>query len=143
MLTLPNPTLRTLTALVATLVLAACATQGGGTADHRLHHPGPAAPSTEAGAPRPGGDTMTGAQSGSEMMGRGTMGGQSGGGATGAGADGQSNQRAMDMNAMCVTYRDMQNASIEQRRAMMDQQMKGMSPEMRQQHMEMMRQQCK
>ena len=31
----------------------------------------------------------------------------------------------------------------QERQAMMDQQMKGMTPQVRQQHMEMMRQQCK
>jgi hypothetical protein len=55
---------------------------------------------------------------------------------------GQMQPQGMDMNQMCSMYRNMQNAPMEQRQSMMDQQMKGMSPEMREHHMEMMRQQC-
>ena len=49
----------------------------------------------------------------------------------------------MDKDAMCAMYRNMQNASTdEQRHEMMERNMQGMSPEMRQQHMEMMQRQC-
>jgi hypothetical protein len=49
----------------------------------------------------------------------------------------------MNKDAMCAMYRDMQNAPNDQaRQAIMDRQMQGMSPEMRQRHMDMMRQQC-
>lgn len=49
----------------------------------------------------------------------------------------------MNKDAMCAMYRSMQNAPTEQdRQAMMERNMQGMSPEMRQRHMEMMRQQC-
>jgi hypothetical protein len=49
----------------------------------------------------------------------------------------------MDKEAMCAMYRNMRDAPTEQaRQAMMDRNMQGMPPEMRQQHMEMMRQQC-
>jgi hypothetical protein len=49
----------------------------------------------------------------------------------------------MDKETMCSMYRSMRDAPNDQaRQAMMDRQMKGMSREMRQQHMEMMRQQC-
>lgn len=67
-----------------------------------------------------------------------SMGGQSSGSTIAAGQMGH-----MDMDAMCDTHRKMQTASPEQRQAMMDQQMKGMSPEMRLRHMEMMQQHCK
>jgi hypothetical protein len=40
------------------------------------------------------------------------------------------------MDAMCEMHREMQAAFPEQRQAMLDQQMKGMSPEMLQRHME-------
>lgn len=44
---------------------------------------------------------------------------------------------------MCDRFRSMRDAPDAQaREAMMDRQMQGMSPEMRQQHMEMMRQRC-
>lgn len=101
--------------LVTTSALAGCSTSGG---------------SPDKGTALP--------DQGSQMM----MGGpQSGTGSTGAAGSMGTGQ--MDMSAMCQMYRNMQNASPEQRQAMLDQQMKGMSPEMRQQHMEMMRQHCK
>jgi hypothetical protein len=115
MLIILNSSIRMLAALATTLIVGACTTPGGATTDHGAYHPGQASPSDEAGAPRPGG----------AMMG------------------GQSGSREMDMNAMCAAHRRMHNAPPEQRQAMMDQYMKGMSPEMRQQHMEMMQQKCK
>jgi hypothetical protein len=95
-------------------MLAACTTPED-AAGHGAHHP-------DQGAGRP-------MQPGGPMA----MGGPS---------PGQMAPRGMDMNQMCTMYRNMQSAPTEQRQAMLDQQMKGMSPEMRQQHMEMMRQQC-
>lgn len=51
--------------------------------------------------------------------------------------------KRMDKDAMCAMYRTMRDAPNEQARmAMMDRNMQGMSAEMRDQHMEMMRQQC-
>ena len=56
---------------------------------------------------------------------------------------GEMHQHPMDKDAMCAMYRNMQNASTdEQRHEMMERNMQGMSPEMRQQHMEMMQRQC-
>jgi hypothetical protein len=50
----------------------------------------------------------------------------------------------MDMKAMCDMHEKMMNAKTpEERRAMMDERMKNMSPEMMQKHMEMMQEQCK
>jgi hypothetical protein len=152
--------IRCLVSLLATVALTACTTPGG-TTDHGAHHPGQSAAS--AAGPgcgmmtggQPGGGTM-GGQTGCGMMGGqtggGMMGGQTGGGMmggqTGAGmmggtAAGKMGPGGMDTNQMCAMYRSIQNAPADQRQAMMDQHMKGMSAEMRQQHMEMMRQQCK
>jgi hypothetical protein len=112
-----------LAAILAAVTLAACTTPGDATG-HTTHHPDQAAVSPA----QPGGMTM---------------GGQSGTGMTAGTSTSQMKPEGMDMNQMCAMYRNMQNTPMEQRQAMLDQQMKGMSPEMRQQHMEMMRQQCK
>lgn len=114
---------RILAALVAAVALGACATPEGGT-DNVVHHADQEARCAVAGP----------APSGCGTMGSGMMGGTGSGGPMMAGK--------MDKNAMCAMYREMHNAPPQQRQSMMDQQMKGMSPEMRQQHMEMMRQQC-
>jgi hypothetical protein len=126
---------RSLIALLAATALSAC-TAPGDTTDHGAHHPDQAAGATTS--PAPSGNGMTGGQSGGGMMG-----GQSGSGMMGGTATGQMGPGGMDMNQMCAMYRNMQSVPADQRPAMMDQQMKGMSPEMRQQHLEMMRQQCK
>jgi len=47
-----------------------------------------------------------------------------------------------DMRRMCRLHQDMQQASPAQGQAMMEQQMKGMSPDMRRRQMEMMQQHC-
>lgn len=50
----------------------------------------------------------------------------------------------MNMMAMCDTHRRMMGATTpEERKAMMDERMKNMSPEMMQKHMDMMQQRCK
>lgn len=50
----------------------------------------------------------------------------------------------MDMKAMCDMYQKMMSAKTpEERRAMMNERMKNMSPEMMQKHMDMMQAQCK
>jgi hypothetical protein len=50
----------------------------------------------------------------------------------------------MDMKAMCDMHDRMMAAKTpEERRAMMDEHMKNMSPEMVQKHMQMMQEQCK
>ena len=56
---------------------------------------------------------------------------------------GQMGQGGMDMQRMCAMHRDIQTAPEGQRQAMMERHMQQMSPEMRQRHMEMMRQHCK
>lgn len=125
---------RVLVGLMA-LGLAACATPGG-DGSHSQHHAGRSAnmmPPGPSGAPP--------AQQG--MM-SGPMGSQGGSGMMGAGAAGAPGEmQHMDKASMCAMYRGMQNAPNEQaRQAMMDQHMQGMSPEMRQRHIDMMRQQC-
>lgn len=111
-----------LAALAAVAALAGCASPG----DHERHH-------------ADGADSATTATGGT--MSAGTTGSAAGCGMMTdcAAAQGQ----PMNKDAMCAMYRDMQNAPNDQaRQAMMDRQMQGMSPEMRQRHMDMMRQQC-
>ena len=58
-------------------------------------------------------------------------------------AAGPAGMHRMDKDAMCAMYRKMQNAPTdEERHEMMERYMQNMSPEMRQQHMEMMQRQC-
>jgi hypothetical protein len=111
-----------LAALAAVAALAGCASAG----DHDRHR-------------MDGSDSATTATGGT--MSAGTTGSAAGCGMMTdcAAAQGQT----MDKDAMCAMYRDMQNAPNDQaRQAMMDRRMQGMSPEMRQRHMDMMRQQC-
>lgn len=50
----------------------------------------------------------------------------------------------MDMNVRCQVHRDMMSARTQQeRRAMMERHMKGMSPDMMQKHLDMMQEKCK
>jgi hypothetical protein len=114
--------IRIIAALLAAVALAACTTPDAttGHADHADQARG------------------TAMQAGSGMAG-----GQSGAGMAGGTSNSQMKPEGMDMSQMCAMHRNMMSMPMEQRQAMMDQQMKGMSPEMRQQHMEMMRQQCK
>lgn len=72
----------------------------------------------------------------------GMSGGQSGAATMSGAPSGQMKPGQMDMDAMCAMHRDMQKMPPEQHRAMMDEKMKGMTPEMREQHMEMMRRHC-
>jgi hypothetical protein len=136
--------------LVVTASLIGCATPSGDQGqDQDQHHPGQSAgtsaPDSSGGAAAQGGmagGAMTGSQAGCGMMGGSTTGAQAGcgmmGGNKAAGAMPQ-----MDKEAMCAMYRGMRDAPTDQaRQAMMDRNMRGMSPEMRQQHMDMMRQQC-
>jgi hypothetical protein len=68
--------------------------------------------------------------------------GGSAGGASGASAGGASSSSA-DMQAMCALQQRLQAARSEQeRQAILDQAMPGMTPDLRQQHLEMLRQQC-
>lgn len=115
-----NAFMRALAALSAGMALAACTMPREAPA-HAAHHPGQA-----AGAPAPA-----------------SMGGGQSGAAT-AGAPASADRPAsMDMQRMCQMHQDMHKAPAGERQAMMEQRMKGMSPEMRQQHMDMMQQHCK
>ena len=121
--------------LAAAAALAGCAanqTQPKTGDEHKEHHPAGAA------AQPSGGMGMMG-QGGGGQMG---MMGQRGAGQMGM--MGQDGTGQMDMKSMCEMHGRMKNARTpEERGAMMDERMKGMSPEMRQRHMEMMQQQCK
>lgn len=136
MLSTTIPSLRIFAALTALASLVACATPGADQ-DHEQHHPaqsaGTTAPASTGGSAAQGGmagGAMTGSQAGCGMMG-------------GSMAGGQTGCAHMDKESMCAMYRNMRDAPNEQaRQAMMDRQMHGMSPEMRQRHMDMMRQQC-
>lgn len=122
MLIKPIPSIHILAGLVAAASLVACANPSGGQ-DHGEHH---AAQSENAAAPG-----SSGASSGQGGMMGGTQ------------AAGPGGMQHMDKEKMCEMYRSMRDAPNEQaRQEMMDSQMQGMSPDMRQQHMEMMRQQC-
>lgn len=71
------------------------------------------------------------------------MSGSGGGGMMGGASGGHMRMGPMDKDAMCAMYKQMQSARTpEERRAMMNERMPGMSPEMQQQHMLMMQQQC-
>jgi hypothetical protein len=138
--------------LVMTASLAGCATPSGDQdqdQDHGQHHPGQSAstsaPDSSGGASAQGGmagSAMTGSQAGCGMMGGSATGSQAGCGMMG-GSKAAGGVNPMDKEAMCAMYRNMRDAPTEQaRQAMMDRNMQGMSSETRQQHMEMMRQQC-
>lgn len=130
--------LRILASLAVTAGLLACATPAADQ-DHAKHHP---AQSAHMAAPDSLGGTAAQGGMGSGAM----MSSQSGCGMVGGNATGNQagcEMQHMDKDAMCAMYRSMRDAPTEQaRQAMMDQNMKAMSPRMRQQHMEMMRQQC-
>lgn len=134
---LPNPSIRRiLTGLVAAS-LVACAAPADDQR-HTQHHPGQAenatAPATSATSAAQGGGMM-----GGTMMGSGSGCAMMGGGKT----DGACSMQNMNKDEMCAMYRGMRDAQNEQaRQALMERHMQGVSPQMRQQHMEMMRQQC-
>lgn len=103
-------------------LLAGCASQGGPNPksgnEHSAHHPGTTGAVSSPAKPSPQSNAIPGAQGG--MMGM------------------------MDMTSMCDMHRNMMSAkSPAERDAMMDQNMKSMSPETRRQHMEMMQSKCK
>lgn len=114
---------RVLHALVITLVLSACAAQGEAGGGHAGHHrQGTAAARGPDGAP------MMGGHSGETM---------------GVGTGGPSGSRQTDMRAMCADHDQKSTTPAGQHGAMAGQPMQNMSPEMRERHMEMMRQHCK
>ena len=119
---------RLLAALAMVGALGACAAPGPGS-DTAANSP----PQQADRMPESAASTAT-APSAGATMGGGTMGSMQSGGPMMSGQ--------VDKNATCRMYRNMQNATEEQRQAMMDQQMQGMSPEMRQRHMQMMQQHC-
>lgn len=74
----------------------------------------------------------------------GPYGSSMGGGMMSGSSGGQMGTMQSDKRSMCEMYGQMTHArSPEERAAMMDERMKGMSPEMKQQQMQMMEQQCK
>ncbi len=102
-------------ALLAAATIAACATPGdaNGPADHHRHHRG-GTMSHDA--------TMAGVHAGS--------------GTPGATMEG------MDRERLCRMHRAIQDAPPDERESIREQQMKGMSPAMRQQLIDMMLRQC-
>lgn len=107
--------LRGLAALLAAAVLGACSAPGATTG-------------REAAVTMPASGRMADMPAGSGMSG-----GMTPGAATAQG---------MDMGRMCAMHREIQNAPAGQRHAVMERHMQQMSPEMRQRHMDMMRQHC-
>jgi len=144
-----NTMILSILTVLAAASLAGCASPSDEQRDG-MHHMGQSTNATPSGSSGPssqGGSaagTMAASQGGCGMMGAGTSGSGSDCGMMGDSKAG--NPGAMprtDKDAMCAMYRGMRDAPTEQaRQAMMDRQMQGMSPEMRQRHMEMMRQQC-
>jgi hypothetical protein len=144
MLTKPIPSTHFLLGLLAAASLAACA--GPRVDDQHQHHAGQSAAGSSGMSAQGGtmGGAMTGKHTGCGMMGAATAANQSGcpmmGGSEAASTGAM---QATDKGALCSMYRGMRDAPDDQaRQAMMDRLMPGMSPEMRQRHMEMMRQQC-
>jgi hypothetical protein len=144
------PAIQMIAALAMTAGLVGCATPSDGQAqNHGRHHPDQSANTTmsdsSAGTSAQGGmasGAMTGSQAGCGMMGGSMTAGQTGCGMM-EGRKAAGGMQRMDEESMCAMYRNMRDAPTDQaRQAMMDRNMQGMSPEMRQQHMEMMRQQC-
>ena len=124
--------------LIAAAALTGCATSQD---EHRQHHPEAAAAGWPADMGRGGSTGMMGG-AGPDGQ-RGMMGGGADGqkGMMGSGA-GQMGM--MDKKSMCeMREKMMSSKSPAERTAMMDDRMKSMSPEERQKHMEMMKQQCK
>lgn len=127
---------RRLAGLVAAASLVACANPGAGP-EHEQHHarqsanaPGVGASGSSATQGGTAGGAMMGSHADCAMRDTGT-GGCAGG------------MRHTDKEAMCAQYRGMRDAPNEQaRQAMMDGQMRNMSPEMRLRHMEIMRRHC-
>lgn len=115
-----HTSLRFLAALLAAAGMSACTAPAGDNI-HAYHHPG----QTAGSAGRPSADMTMGSSTGA------------------ATASGQMDQGGMDMQRMCAMHRDIQAAPEGQRQAVMERHMQQMSPEMRQRHMEMMRQHCK
>ena len=129
--------------LVAVLIAAAALAGCAAGQEERMQHRPEAASATSPGGMGQGGST---GQMG--MMGGAGPDGQKGmmGGADGQkgmmGAGGQMGM--MDKKSMCEMHDKMMSAKTPaERTAIMDDHMKNMSPEARQKHMEMMKQQCK
>lgn len=132
------PSIRHLAGLIAAASLLACAAPPGGQ-DQAQEQSGQSASTTAEGASGSSyaqggiaGTAATGSHAGCGMAGDSAAGMQTG-----------CAMQPMNRESMCTMYRSMREAPNEQaRRAIMDQRMQGMSPEMRQRHLEMMQQQC-
>ena len=113
--------------------------------EHKQHHPEAAAQESSGSMGRGGSTGQMGMMGGAGPDGqRGMMGGGADGqkGMMGGGAGGQMGM--MDKKSMCEMHDKMMTAKTPaERTAVMDDRMKNMSPEERQKHMEMMKQQCK
>lgn len=129
------PSIPVLGALLITASLAACANPPGDQ-DRGQQHPAQAAPTT---VPNP-----TGTSAQSSMLGGPMKEGHAGCGMMDACREARpGGMPHMDKESMCALYRSMRDAPTgRERQAMMERNMQGMPPEMRERHMEMMRQQC-
>ena len=142
--------------LVAVLIAAAALTGcAAGQEEHMQHRPDAASATSPGGMGRGGSTGQMGMMGGAGpdgqkgMMGgadgqKGMMGGGAAGqkGMMGSGAGGQMGM--MDKKSMCEMHDKMMSAKTPaERTAMMDDHMKNMSPEEKQKHMGMMKQQCK
>jgi hypothetical protein len=133
----PIPSIHVLAALLAAAILAACANPRGDQ-NHGQHHPGQSATSAATVPAPPGASSSQGSMMGGPMT-------RSHGGCSmmGGGRAAPGGMQHMDKEAMCSMYRSMRDAPSEQeRRTMMERNMQSMSPEMRERHLEMMRQEC-
>lgn len=132
------PSIRHFLTALAAVSLVACAAPPPGGQDHVRHHPGQTGNATVPQAAATSGAHGSGMMAGA-MMGNGANCAMMGSGTTG----GACHMQHMSKEQMCAMYRSMRDAPNEQaRQAMMERHMQGVSPEMRQQHMEMMRQYC-
>jgi hypothetical protein len=143
MLIKPIPSIHFLLGLLAAAGLAACAGPRGARV-HDEHHPGQSGAGLSGTSAQGGmmGGGMTRSHAGCGMMG--TAGSQSACAMMGdSKAAGTGAMQPMDKGTMCSMYRGMRDAPDDQaRQAMSDRLMPRMAPEMRQRHLEMMRQQC-
>lgn len=142
------PSIRSLVGLMTAASLVACATPPSDQ-DPARHYSRQSASAAAPGVPGSSsaqggmaGSAMTGSDAGCGMMGAGMAASQAGcpmmGDSKAAGG-----MQHMDKESMCAMYRSLRDAPNEQaRQAMMDRNMQGMSPGMRQHRMDMMRQQC-
>lgn len=134
--------------------LAGCAGQQGTTSDYVPAQGGPgygAGGGNTVPGDRPAAGAMPQGSSGTGVTGSGNAGtygtGESGSAAASTGAQGASGAGATaggpDKGSMCALQQRLDAAKSERdRQAIIDEAMPGMTPDLRQQHLEMLRQQC-